>query len=85
MIDETNLIKHLLEYAWTIAMFLFGLVWRRQDKMREELNGINKTVNDNHLLIATDYAKKADVKEVKDEIIAFLIRIENKLDTKADK
>ena len=84
--------EHLIEFAlaafgvatsaggWVIKM-IFGKL-----KQHEEIHSEMERKIENHRLhVAENYSPRTEMKDVKDTIVAHLIRIEDKLDRKADK
>lgn len=66
--------------GWFIKM-IFGRL-KDQEIKHDVLEG---RLSDHKLHTAQFYSTKADMKEIRDEIVNHLVRIEDKLDKKADK
>lgn len=66
--------------GWVIRMILGKL------KDHEKIHAnIDKKIDDHRLHVAENYSPKTEMKDLKDTIVAHLVRIEDKLDKKADK
>ena len=66
--------------GWVMTMIFSSL---KEHKERHE--ELEKDLNAHKVFAATNFATKLDVKEMKEEVVSFLTRIEDKLDKKVDK
>ena len=66
--------------GWVITM-----IFTRLNIQAEKHEDLEKDFNNHKVHAAQNFATKPDVREMKEELVAVLIRIEDKLDKKADK
>lgn len=82
----------ILEVAGWIVTAAFGLIaylFKKNDDRLEKLGkgqrALDQKLDDHRLHVAQNYAAKSVIREMRDEVVASLHRIEDKLDRKADK
>lgn len=65
--------------------WIMGMIFGKFKEHEEVHMDLERKIDDHRLDVARNYTTKTDVKDMENNIVAHLIRIEEKLDKKADK
>jgi len=81
-VDSTDIIILLWSSLLTATSIGIGWVINRIFKQQDSLHKADEQIRKD---LSTNYARRDDVKDFKDEVLEYLRRIEDKMDKKADK
>jgi hypothetical protein len=75
---EPSLLSIGLSLVFTVMGWFLRELWSSTKKLAETVSNLKDK-------LTTEYARKEEVRDFRNEILSHLIRIENKLDMKADR
>ena len=85
MLNEQNLFNVGIGLIATLGGWFMRVIWQSVKDLQLANKELTEKLADMEVLVAGEYAKRAEVQQIGASISAQLNRIEDKLDRKADK
>lgn len=85
MDDFLTVAGWIISGLYLLIGWVFKMIFGRIKEQETQITDLENILSAHKLHVAETYTTKADIKDLKDNIISHLVRIEDKLDKKADK